>query len=254
MLGRRWLLVPLVLCAILCSPASARAASGLYLQLGVGYGDWTGTELVTREAPGGGDIPATGAGCCPSGTLSSQFRVGFSLFKTIAPEAFVFGSGWNLGDSDPAGGGFAGGGLRLFPLGLLEQLSVISELNEIPLDLSVGVGAGYAIAGSDSFGYEGFVLGVDASAEWIAASFFSIGVKLDVWLPSFDPFATTSRSANRGRCLDSTAMQVFDENIGPGGVIPRDDAGNLCPGGGRGPNTTVISPQVVMTLRFDVFD
>lgn len=254
MLGQRWFLVSVVLCAFLGSPASARAASGLYLQLGGGYGDWTGNELVTREAPGAGDIPATGDGCCPSGTLSAQLRVGFSIFKTIAPEVFVFGSGWNLGDSDPAGGGFAGGGLRFFPLGLLENLEIIEELEEIPFDFSLGVGGAFAISGSDAFGYEGFAVGVDATAEWIAASFFSVGVKLDVWLPTYDAFATTSRSANRGRCLDDMAMQVFDENVGPGGVISRSDAGNLCPSDGRGPNTTVISPQIIMTFRFDVFD
>lgn len=252
---RRWWLAPVVLCAFVGSPASARAASGLYLQLGGGYGAWSGNELVTREQDGTGDLPVMGEGCCPSGSLALQARLGFSLFKSVAPEVFAVGSGWNL-DSDQAGAAFVGGGLRLYPLGMLDLVGAISELSEIPFDVSVGLGGGYAIAGSDAFGYEGSFFVVDAMAEWIPASWFSVGLKLDIFLPSYDAFATTSRSANEGRCLDDTATQVFDPSLGGrgDGVIPREQSGTLCPTNGRGPSTTVVSPQLVMTFRFDVFD
>jgi hypothetical protein len=235
------------------SPASARAASGLYLQLGAGYGEWTGSELITRET-GENDRPFTGEGCCPSGTLSAQLRLGFSILG-IAPELIAFGSGWNLDANDTAGGGFLGGGLRLFPLTLLDALEVI-DTGDFPLDVSVGVGGGYAIAGSDAFAYSGAALGVDLSLEYLLTSFLSLGVKTDFWFPSYDAFAVTSWSQNEGRCLDGTATQIFGDNPDNpfperDGVISRDDAGNACPSG-RGPNTTVISPQVVFTFRFDV--
>ncbi|MEO1234091.1 MAG: hypothetical protein AAFZ18_34875 [Myxococcota bacterium] len=245
----------MVLCAVLGSPASARAASGLYLQLGGGYGAWSGNELVTRELDEPGDVPLTGDGCCPSGSLALQARFGLALFNTVAPEVFAFGSGWNL-DSDQAGAAFVGGGLRFYPLGMLDLVGVITELAEIPFDVSLGIGAGYAIAGSDDFGYEGVVFAVDAMAEWVPSPWFSVGLKLDVFLPSYDSFALTSRSANEGRCLDETATQIFDPSLGGrgDGVIPREQAGTLCPTNGRGPSTTVVSPQLVMTFRFDVFD
>ena len=248
-----WFLTfPLAVCAFLCSPASARAGSGLYIQLGAGYGDWSGQELVTRELDGDGDIPSSGAGCCPSGTLSTQLRLGVSILGIVAPEAFVFGSGWNLGDSDPAGGGFIGGGLRFFPLGLLDRLNVI-ETDDFPFDFSVAASGGYAIVASEDFGYEGFTFGFDIGADWLIASIFSLGVKVDFWFPSFDPFVVTSRRTDEGRCLDSAAMQVFDNSIGPDGVIERSNSGNLCPANGRGPNTTIVSPQLVATFRFDLF-
>lgn len=255
MLGRRcrnmFPALLLVVCAFTGLPASAHAGSGLYLQLGAGYGDWTGDELVTREAPGGGDVPEIGAGCCPGGTFSGQLRIGVSILGIIAPEAVAFGSFWNHGNSNPSGGGFVGGGLRFFPLGLLEELRVV-DLDDFPFDFSIAAAGAFAIVGSNDFGYDGFAVGTDITAEWILASFFTLGVKLDLWFPTFDPFAITSRAADRGRCLDGAAMQVFDDNIGPEGVIDRSDSGPLCPSGGRGPNTTVISPQVIMTLRFDI--
>lgn len=249
----RWWTLPLVVCAFAGPPASARAASGIYLQLGLGFGEWTGEELVTREQPGTGDIPSVGSGCCPGGTFSGQFRAGFSFLGVVAPEFVGFGSGWNLGDSDPAGGGFIGGGIRVFPLGILE-LAQLVNLEGFPIDVGVGASAAYALAGSNDFAYEGWALGFDIAVEYIVASFFSVGLKTDFWFPNYDPFVVTSSNTDQGRCLDGGAQQVFDDEIGPGGVIDRSNRGNLCPAGGRGPSTTVISPQIVMTFRFDVFN
>ncbi|MCB9653130.1 MAG: hypothetical protein H6729_03215, partial [Deltaproteobacteria bacterium] len=35
----------------------AKASSGLYLQLGLGYGQFSGSELVVFQTPEAGDIP-----------------------------------------------------------------------------------------------------------------------------------------------------------------------------------------------------
>lgn len=230
------------LCAFLGSPASARAADGLYLRLGAGYGSWDGQELVTVEA-GDGEF-STGDGCCPSGSTALQGRLGYALFGAVAFEGFTLASGWNLGDSDEGGSVFAGGGLRLYPFGILRQLSLMSD-DDLPIDLSIGAGFGYAFTGSDDFAYEGTAFGVDIGLDWMAADWFSVGVGLDTWFPSYDPFAYTSWSGGRGVCLDENARPRTDI-----GIIPQSQAGVSCPSNGRGPETIVISPQVVMTFHF----
>ncbi len=233
--------LPLVLCAFLGAPASAEAGTGLYLQLGLGYGGWSGTELVTREA---GGVPAVGEGCCPSGTLAAQTRLGFKLFGSVAIEGLAFGSGWNL-DSDRAGAGFLGGGLRLFPLGFLDALKVL-DMTDFPIEPSIGLAGAWAVVGSDDYAYRGAAFGIDLAVDYRIASFFSVGARLDVWFPSYDAFALTSWNANRGFCLDGNAD--FNLEVGE---IEQSDQGVRC-GAGRGPSTTVVSPQVFMTFHFDI--
>ncbi|MBX2814078.1 MAG: hypothetical protein KTR25_19870 [Myxococcales bacterium] len=242
-----------MLCALLSSPASAQAETGLYIQLGGGYGDWSGTDLVTAERDNGEVI---NNGCCPSGTVVGQARLGFSILGIAAPEGFVFLGGWRHGDNSFAAGGFAGGGLRVYPLGILEQLRLM-DLDGFPLELSLAGSLGYARAGSNAFGYEGLAVGFDLKLDWLISSFFSIGAKIDFWFPQFDPFVTTNQSANQGLCLDRNARPITDDdlvngNLG-GGVINKDDRDGKCPSGGRGPQPTVVSPQLVATFRFNLF-
>lgn len=249
--GRFWAPALLLsLCAFLGSPASAQAASGLYLRFGGGLAQWSGRELVTREQAVPGDLPVRGPECCPSGTLGVQARFGIALFESIAPELVGVASGWDF-DGETSGSAFVGGGLRLFPLGLLEQLSLLN-LDGVPFDLSLGAGFGYALTGSDAFAYEGTAFGADISAEWMVASFFSVGVSVDFWFPNYDAFALTSYSGNRGRCLDANAAQILDPASPRDSIVDRGDAGVQCPRTGRGPDTTVVSPQLIMAFHFDV--
>src|SRR5688572_12826776 len=104
----------LVLATLLLLPASqAFAIGGLYLQLGLGYGKFGGSELIVEELPTGPDLPETDSSrCCAKGGLAGELRIGYSFFG-IAGELGIIGNGWDLG-SDTGGGGIAGGGLRFF--------------------------------------------------------------------------------------------------------------------------------------------
>ncbi len=242
-----WRLMALCALLVLTASTDARAASGLYLSWGLGYGDFSGTELVTQENPAlRGDIPAQGEACCPTGTLATSLRLGFSIKGFAGPEIAVVGSGWNLGSGDEGGAGFVGGGVRIFPIKFLELGGL--ETKDFPIDVGLGVMFGYAVAGSD-FAYTGTAWDFDIAVEYKLASFLSAGVKLDMALPTYDNFAMTSWSGNRGRCLDTDANQVL---INPG-VIDRNNAGDQCPAG-RGPETVFISPQIVFTFHFDLFE
>jgi hypothetical protein len=242
----------LLLTAILLGPTlgapAAEAATGLYLQLGLGYGKFSGSQLITQEdSTQLGDIPLLDTNeCCPAPGLASQLRVGFAILGFAAPEVGLFAHGWNLG-SDVGGAGFLGGGLRLYPLKFLSLTGI--ETNDFPLEVSTALMFGYAIVGKD-FAYTGTFWDWDIAVEYKLASFLSAGVKLDAIFPKFSDFVFTSYKNDRGRCLDSGGNQRFD--IGQGGLIDKSAAGELC--GGRGPSTSLLSPQLVITFHFDLLD
>jgi hypothetical protein len=239
---------PLAAALVLLAAGPAEAASGLYLQLGLGYGKFSGSELVIQERPNQtGDIPEDDAAtCCPAPGLVSQFRAGFSILGFGGPEVGILAHGWNLG-GDTGGAGFAGGGVRLFPLQFLSLTGL--ETKEFPMEVSTALMFGYAIAGKD-FAYSGTFLDWDLSLEYKLASFLSAGLKLDVIFPGFDDFVFTSYKERRGRCLDAGGEQRFD--IGANGVIDQAQAGELC--SGSGPSTTLITPQLIFTFHFDLLD
>lgn len=229
-------------------PSAAQAASGLYLQLGVGFGNFSGSELVTQEDPSRpGDLPLDNPNeCCPGSGLAAQFRTGFSILGFGGPEVGLIANGWNLG-GDTGGAGFVGGGLRLFPIKFLSLAGL--DARDLPIDFGVGLMFGYAIVGKD-FAYTGTFWDLDFQLDYKVTSFMSVGAKLDIIFPTFGDFVFTSYKNERGRCLDSGAEQRFD--IGANGVIERSQAGDLC--GGRGPRTTFLSPQLVITFHFDLLD
>jgi hypothetical protein len=231
--------------ALLLAGAPAEAASGLYLQLGLGYGKFSGSELVIQEKPNqNGDIPEDDAEtCCPAPGLVTQFRAGFSILGFGGPELGIVAHGWNLG-GDTGGAGFIGGGLRLFPLQFLSLTGL--ETKEFPFEVSTALMYGYAIVGKD-FAYTGTFLDWDLSVEYKLASFLSAGLKLDVIVPTYDDFVFTSYKERRGRCLDEGGEQRFDV-----GLIGRDQAGDLC--SGSGPSTSIITPQLIFTFHFDLLD
>ncbi len=232
-----------ILGALLCAPTAANAASGLYLQLGLGYGKFGGKELVIQEQSVGGDRPDTGTACCDPGGLASQFRLGFSLFGFGGPEFGLIGHGWRVGQDDTGGAGFVGGGVRLFPIKFLSLAGL--DTKDFPIDLGVGALFGWSITGQD-FAYTGSFFDIDINLEYKLTSFLSAGLKLDVILPSYGDFAYTSYSAKSGRCLDGEAQQV---NVDAGGQ-PKDNL--QC--SGRGPKTTLLLPQLVFTFHFDLLE
>lgn len=235
----------ITLLLLLTFPAAGQAASGLYLQLGIGYGAFGGSELVVQEDTSqAGDFPDTDPDrCCPPAGLAGQFNVGFSIFGFGGPEARFAGNGWDLGGQS-GGAGFAGGGIRLFPIQFFSLVGM--DVSDIPIDLGIGAHFGYVITGED-FLYEGTFFDVDFNLEYELASFLSAGVKVDIMMPRYSDFAITSFKNNTGRCLDSGANQDLENQMVP---VDRDSAN--C--NGRGPNTTYISPQIVLTFKFDVFD
>lgn len=240
--GALTLLATVVLTA---SAGPAEAASGLYFQLGLGYGAFSGTELITQEEPGGvngiGDFPdMSPETCCPGPGLATQFRLGWSLFGFAGPEFGLVANGWDLG-SDTGGAGFIGGGVRLWPIKFLGLLGLDDK--DFPLDAGIGVMFGYSLIGKD-FAYTGTFWDVDIHVDYKLTSFMSAGIKFDAIFPTLDDFALTSYSNDRGRCLDAGGSQTIVDQ-----PIPVDRDGANC--AGRGPQTTFISPQIVFTFHFD---
>lgn len=236
--------------ALLAVPSgSAQAASGLYLQLGIGMGSFTGSELTVQEQTGTGDIPQLGDGCCAPPGLASQFRLGYSLFGFGGPEFTFVGTGWRLGGEDAGGAGYIGGGVRAYPIKFIGLFTGL-DTDDFPLDMGIGLSFGYSLAGQD-FAYTGSFWDLDFSFEYKLASFVSAGVKLDTIFPSYSDFVYTSYSNDRGRCLNGDAVQTNpDGSTNPLG--PGTDKGSLtC--AGRGPKTILLSPQVVVTFHFDLF-
>ena len=226
---------------LMISSAPAHAISGLYLQIGGGIADYSGSELVVNEVMN--DAPDLNTEtCCVPTAIAGQFRLGYSIFGFGGPEFVFIGTGW---DSFNGGGGFIGGGLRLYPLKLLSLAGFDSDA--FPLDLSLAGTFGATLVGQD-FAYPGTFWGVDVDLEYKLTSFLSAGVRLSVILPNFDDFAFTSFSNDRGRCLDGNGAHVRDD-MGNFTSSPREDLS--C--SGRGPNTTVISPQLVFTFHFSLF-
>ena len=233
--------LPVVMLAlgVVTAPQSAYAVSGLYLSLGLGYGAFTGDQFVVHEADGPNDIPDYDPErCCPGHGLAAQFRLGFSIFGFAGPEFGIVGDGWGVGTSDQGGAGFVGGGIRFFPIHLLSLFGLDDE--SFPVDGGIGVLFGWAIAGKD-FAYEGTFWDVDFHIDFKLASFFSLGVKLDIVLPNYGAFVYTDYKNDRGRCSDNGTQEILAN------TMDKDDSNCV----GDGPKTTLLSPQVYFTFHFD---
>ncbi len=230
-----------VLLTLTLAPSITEAASGLYLQLGVGTGSFTGNQLVTQEDPNmDNDIPLTGDGCCPSAGPAGALRLGFSLFGYGGPEVLALASGWDIG-SNLGGTGFFGGGVRVFPLKFIELGGL--DMDGFPIDVGLGAIFGYTVVGKD-FAYKGTFWNFDLSVAYMLSDYLSIGAQINVVRPSYDDFVFTDFKNDRGRCLDGSGNQV--------GGTPIDKGDAAC--SGSGPSTTFLSPQLTVTFHLDVFD
>ncbi len=228
----------LALGLVMLANSPAHAISGLYLQVGGGVADYSDSQLNMEELPDTNSFPVEGSS--PPLAIAAQFRLGYSIFGFGGPEFTFIGTGW---DSFGGGGGFIGGGVRLYPLKFLSLAGM--DTDEFPIDLSTGVNFGYTIVGQD-FAYTGTFWDFDVTLDYKVTSFMSVGARLDVLLPQFDDFVFTSFSSDLGRCLDSSG----NHDLSGGGVpFPREDA--MC--SGQGPDTTILSPQLVVTFHFNLF-
>jgi hypothetical protein len=232
--------------AALLAPTPALAIGGLYVQFGLGYGKYGGSGLILQEQPAGNDLPleAGDDGCCGKGGLASQLRVGYSLFG-FAGELGVIGSAYDLG-GDTGGGGMIGGGIRLYPLDIMKLVG--AEL-DLPIDIGMGLLFGYTLVGKD-FAYTGFAMDVDFHVDFKLTSFLSVGAKIDVGLPTFSDFAFTDYKNDVGRCLDDSGEQIVGDASNNYGRVSKEEAN--C--SGKGPSSTYISPSIVLTMHFDVFE
>ncbi len=239
--------LPLVLLAsaalLLVKPEPAHALSGLYLSIGLGYGAFTGDQLVVYEQDGPNDIPKEGRdnGCCPGHGLAAQFRLGYSIFGFAAPEFGIVGDGFGVGTNETGGVGIVGGGVRIFPIHFLSLAGLDDD--SFPVDAGIGVLFGWTIAGKD-FAYTGTAWDVDFHIDFKLASFFSLGVKLDIGIPNYGAFVYVDYKNDRGRCANNGSQDIA------GGVFDKDDANCT----GDGPKTTFLSPQLYMTFHFDPLD
>lgn len=223
----------------MASPAYAK--SGIYTGLSFGYGTFTGTRLVVTD--NGADVPVTDSNvCCPDPGISTELRLGFSIEDILAPEFVFVGHGWDLG-GEAGGSGFIGGGVRVFPAGLIGLSGLDVKDFQETIVLSVAANLGYTLVGKD-FAYSGSFLGFDLTAEYMVTDVFSLGARISMFLPSYSDWAWSDYSGDRGRCLD-TSGNMLD-------VLPGPKEGSVC--SGNGPNTTYISPQLTMTFHFDVID
>jgi hypothetical protein len=239
----------LIFAAVLLSPSPARAVSGFYGQIGLGYGKVGGSNLYTTKM--GNDLPVTNNDtCCPGAGPAASLRIGYSIFGFGGAEFGIVGNGWDIG-SNPGGAGFVGGGLRAFPLQFISLLSPF-DVNDFPIDIGIGGLFGWSILGKD-FAYTGTFFDFDIHVEYKLLDWLSAGLKLDVVLPAYGNFVYTSYKNNIGRCLDSGGNQVVNGQ-------PVSDANsdvinkNSASCNGSGPGASLVSPQVVFTIHFDPFE
>jgi hypothetical protein len=231
----------LFLFVTLLVPGTASAANGLYAGLSLGYGSFSGNNLIITDT-GTGDRPDTTPGtCCPKGGLAFEFRTGYGIFGAVAPEFVFIGDGWDLG-SDAGGSGFIGGGLRLFPLGFLTLLDL--DMSDIPIDIGIGGAFGYTVVGKD-FAYTGSFFALDLTAEYLLSEVVSLGARITYIKPSYSGFVFTDYGDDLGRCLDSSGNQD--------GNLPPFKKGSVPCTGGKGPSTSFLAPQLVATFRIDLF-
>jgi hypothetical protein len=231
------LAAPLAIAALLV-PTKAHAISGLYAHIALGYGQFSGDQLIVEEEPAGPDIPKMGEGCCVPGGFAGDLRIGFSFFG-IAGELGVVGEYFGGG-----GGGFYGGGLRFFPLDILALVGLESDL---PIDLHTGVLVGPVIVGKE-FAYTGVGFVVDFVAEYKVADFMSAGIKLDLGFPTFSDFVFTDYKNDTGRCLDAGGRQIIDQ-MSPGSERVKKENANCK---GTGPSSTLLAaPLLVLTFHFN---
>ncbi len=243
MRARRITLTAATLSTLIAVAAPAYATSGIYTGLSFGYGAFSGSRLVITDD--GQDHPLTDSNvCCPEPGIAMEFRLGFDIEKIIAPEFVFAGHGWDLG-GETGGAGYIGGGLRVFPVGLIGLSGLdVTDFQEV-ISLSFGAALGYTLVGKD-FAYSGSFFGIDATAEYMLTDVVSLGFRLTVMMPSYGDFAWSDYGDDRGRCLDPSGNQV--DPLGLAG--PKSSASCA----GNGPNTTYISPQLSVTFHFDVID
>lgn len=234
--------LPLALLLLaLALPSSAFAMDGLYAGLSFGYGSFTGSRLIITDD--GHDRPVTDAGiCCPKGGIATELRLGYAIVGIVAPEFSFSAHGWDLG-SKAGGTGFIGGGLRLYPIGLIDKLGL--DVKDFPIDVSVAGNMGYNLVGKD-FAYTGLFFGLDLTVEYIVAEVFSTGFRVGWALPSYSAFAYTDYNNSLGRCLDTSGSQ--DPN-----QVPFKKGTQSC-SGGSGPSTSYLDIQITATFHFQLFN
>jgi hypothetical protein len=195
--------VALVVCgaALWSAPANARHG-GLYLELGTGYGLFDTDEVVVDYDENGGGLGES--------SFAPTLKFGFNLFGWAGLEAQASGHYWGLG-SDPGGGAYGGGVVRVTPLEVLsfvipEDFLMWSPQGDVgwkdrPFDLGISVGGGYTIIGED-FAYQGsyFQWGVDA--KFFVTPNFAVGIDLPFRTPQYEPFRYTNFSDGDGLCTD----------------------------------------------------
>lgn len=242
-------LMLLAVALVMVTPNPARAVSGVYIELGGGASFFDTNEMgilttedldlggMTLEQPNNAETPPTSG--------AATFRLGYSVFGVAGAEFMFVGSGWR---DFEGGGGFIGGGIRLYPLGIFQVLGLLDD--EFPVDLSVAGGFGYTIVGQDAQ-YEGTFWSISGGLDYRVTSWFSVGAHIDILLPNYSNFVVTNRSADRGVCLDSTGqISSMSMSVSATGEIIGDERGECSDVDGRGPNVTVFVPQLVLTFSF----
>lgn len=229
------------------APRKAQAAFGLYAQVGLGYGQFGGSELVTEDDKSRSDdfpIEAGADGCCAKGGVAFQVRAGYVLFGFLAPEFGIVGNAWDIG-SNIGGGGFVGGGLRLFPIGLFQALDM--DVGSFPIDIGLGAMLAWSLVGKE-FAYTGRAVVLDAFAEIKLSEMLSAGLKVDIGLPTYSDFVFTDYNNSVGRCLDTDGSQSPRNAL----AVPGGKDSLIC--NGRGPKATFVSPQLIVTFHFDILN
>jgi hypothetical protein len=246
----RWFPLAALAFFLALMPERAFAISGAYMQLGLGYGKMGGSSLYVTKM--GDDLPVTGDAGLPSAGPVTSLRLGYSLFGFGGAEFGIVGHGWDLGSST-GGAGFVGGGLRAFPLAFISLLGL--DTADFPIDIGIGGLFGWTILGKD-FAYTGTFFDVDLTLEYKFTEWMSVGLKIDIVIPSYADFVYTSYKNNDGRCLDSGGSQVAGQPPKPvasdnSGIIKK---GSIACNGSGPPGVNLIAPQLVFTFHWDLFE
>lgn len=185
--------LPFALLLVLALPASA--AEGFYVELDGGGASWDWDQpglqaQLESKVPGNmqcSDFRLVSFGECRAqefatqleGGPSAQLRMGYNILGHASVEAFIVGSGWDIGVPSVGGGGLAGVAAAWHPLQIW--------LPERQFDVGLGLGGGYGIVG-ETRAMDGGAMVLTFAGEWSPVPFFAVTAGLRRMIPFFSRY------------------------------------------------------------------
>ena len=202
-------------CLFFSTEGQARNGA-FYFQVAPGYGTYETTEVVIDKS---GNFPET--------NFTPSLQMGLNLFGYGGFYGEFTAFGWDLTSSNIGGGGFAGGGVRILPLELLQYLwpHVWPDMpliptasnpegvswHDRPFELGLSWGMGYHMLGEE-YAYEAEYTKFGIDLQYFVTDTFAVGLDFPFYTPIFEPVRVTDWEDNMAACVDGGDFVVTKED------------------------------------------